>query len=445
MTNLGIKMSSFDIYYASAGVGKTTQLLNIIDEHLKAGVKPERIAFVTFTRKGAEVARLRTSQRFGIPIGKLEHFRTIHSMCFRALNKTKDNMMGDMQYAEFGRECGYSFGNLHLNYAEGIDWYETKDQRLIAAEQLYRTNKPYCERVLYDKVDWKDLVDYMRLYSQYKKATGYCDFTDLLEEYIRKDLCEDVDVVCLDEMQDSSLLQWHVVMKAFRNAEHIYVAGDDKQAIYQFAGASPEVLINLKGTQHVLDVTYRVPSVILEYANNIAGLITNSHHAECKSVKTGGSVEFIVGLDEIEIDPSKSYFMLARNNKFLKIYTTWCQKNGIPYMLKGVPCFSSTDKFEYKEGTTDQWPKSKVEFAKKCDERGLFFSEPFINISTIHGVKGDEADVVVLMPDMAKSAACQLDMDEDSEHRVFYVGVTRAKEKLYVMENQTRLFYPYLI
>ena len=72
-------MTDIDIYYASAGVGKTTQLLNIIDQHLKAGVKPERIAFVTFTRKGAEVARLRTSERFGIPLGKLENFRTIHS------------------------------------------------------------------------------------------------------------------------------------------------------------------------------------------------------------------------------------------------------------------------------------------------------------------------------------------------------------------------------
>ena len=438
-------MSDIDIYYASAGVGKTTQLLNIIDQHLKAGVKPERIAFVTFTRKGAEVARLRTSERFGIPLGKLENFRTIHSMCFHALNKTRDGMMGDLQYLEFGRECGYSFGNLHLNWAEGIDWYETKDQRLIAAEQLYRTNRPYCEKVLFDKVDWKDLVDYMRFYSQYKKATGYVDFTDLLEQYIALDLEEDVDVICLDEMQDSSLLQWQVVFKAFRNVQHMYVAGDDKQAIYQFAGASPDILINLKGTQHVLDVTYRVPEVILDYANGIAGLIKNSHKSECKSVKKGGEVDFIVSLDELDMDLSKTWFMLARNNKFLKIYTTWCQKNGIPYMLKGIPCFTSTDKFEYKNGSTDQWAKAKLDFARKCDERGLFYTDPMINISTIHGVKGDEADVVVVMPDMAKSAACQLDIDEDSEHRVFYVAVTRAKEKLYILENQTRMFYPYLI
>ena len=63
-------MTSFngtlDIYLASAGCGKTHQLMNIIDYHLKNGVPIDRIAFVTFTRKGAEVAQLRVAEQFGI-------------------------------------------------------------------------------------------------------------------------------------------------------------------------------------------------------------------------------------------------------------------------------------------------------------------------------------------------------------------------------------------
>lgn len=70
--------------------------------------------------------------------------------------------------------------------------------------------------------------------------------------------------------------------------------------------------------------------------------------------------------------------------------------------------------------------------------------EPNINISTIHTVKGDEADIVVLMSDISKAVASQLDLDEDSEHRVFYVAVTRAKEKLIIIQPQTKTFYPYL-
>ena len=45
---------TLDIYLASAGCGKTHQLMNIIDYHLKNGVPIDRIAFVTFTKKGAE-------------------------------------------------------------------------------------------------------------------------------------------------------------------------------------------------------------------------------------------------------------------------------------------------------------------------------------------------------------------------------------------------------
>ena len=58
-------MNSFngtlDIYLASAGTGKTHTLMNIIDYHLKKGISFDQIAFVTFTKKGAEVAQLRTA------------------------------------------------------------------------------------------------------------------------------------------------------------------------------------------------------------------------------------------------------------------------------------------------------------------------------------------------------------------------------------------------
>jgi superfamily I DNA/RNA helicase len=33
-------------------------------------------------------------------------------------------------------------------------------------------------------------------------------------------------------------------------------------------------------------------------------------------------------------------------------------------------------------------------------------------------------------------------MNPDDEARVFYVGVTRAKENLYIMSPQTSLYYP---
>jgi superfamily I DNA/RNA helicase len=437
---------TLDIYLASAGTGKTGQLMNIINNHLAAGVPIDRIAFVTFTRKGAEVARLRTAERFGYPLDKLKNFRTIHSMAFRGCEAQKDIMMDYPKYKDFGDKAGYNFGTLGLNTQEGTDWNEMKDQQLVTVEQLYRNNRPYCEKIMEDRVDYADLVRYIQLYNKYKKTFGYKDFTDLLEDYIQSGVIEDVDVVCLDEMQDSSLLQWQLVFQAFSKAQHIYVAADIKQCIFSYAGASPETVMNLRGKQHVLELSYRVPSTILSFAQNIVNEMQMTDHSHCKAVNEGGVIEEITCVDELteQFDINKTYFFLARNKKFFKSYEEWCRKNGITYCIKGEPVFTDTDKIEFREGRTADWDPEKLDFARYCFKQGTFYMTPRINISTIHTVKGDEADVVVLMSDISKAVASQLEVDEDSEHRVFYVAVTRAREKLIVIQPQTKLYYPYL-
>ena len=443
-------MNSFngtlDIYLASAGTGKTHHLMNIIDYHLKNKTPIDRIAFVTFTKKGAEVAQLRTAEQFGFPLDKLKNFRTIHSMAFRGCGAAREIMMDYAKYKDFGEKAGYNFGTLGLNTQEGIDWNEMKDQQLVTVEQLYRNNRPYCEQIMEDRVDYADLVRYMQLYVKYKKTFGYKDFTDLLEDYIASGRAEDVDVVCLDEMQDSSLLQWQMVFQAFSNAKHIYVSADIKQCIFTYAGASPETVLNLRGTQHMLDVSYRVPSRILSFAQNIVDVMQLTDHSKCKAYNEGGTVEEITCLDELteQFDPTKSYFFLARNKKFFKYFEEWCQANDLPYSVKGEPYFSDAEKIEFREGRTDGWDPERLDFARRCYRKGTFYAGPQINISTIHTVKGDEADVVVLLSDISKAVASQLEVDEDSEHRVFYVAVTRAKEKLIIVQPQTRLYYPYL-
>lgn len=438
--------STLDIYLASAGTGKTTRLLDIIDKHLEEGYPIERIAFVTFTKKGAEVAQLRTAERFGYPLDKLKNFRTIHSMAFRGSGANREIMMDYNKYKDFGDKAGYNFGTLGMNTTEGIDWNEMRDQQLVTIEQLYRNNRPYCETIMEDKVDYGELARYMQLYVKYKNTFGYKDFTDLLEDYIAKGLGEDVDIVCLDEMQDSSLLQWQLVFQAFKNAQHIYVAADIKQAVFTYAGASPETVLKLRGHQHMLELSHRVPSRILAFAQNIVDNMILTDHSHCQSTKNGGFVGEITCLEELteQFDVNKTYFFLARNKKFFRAYEEWCRENAIPYRIKGEPIFNATDKLEFREGRTGDWDEDKLDFARYCYSKGTFYPEPKVNISTIHTVKGDEADVVVLMSDISRAVASQLDMDEDSEHRVFYVAVTRAKEKLIIVQPQTRLYYPYL-
>jgi hypothetical protein len=56
-----------------------------------------------------------------------------------------------------------------------------------------------------------------------------------------------------------------------------------------------------------------------------------------------------------------------------------------------------------------------------------------IKLSTIHGAKGGEADNVLLLTDLSPKFAAEYNTNSDNMHRLFYVGVTRAKKSLHLI------------
>jgi superfamily I DNA/RNA helicase len=63
-------------------------------------------------------------------------------------------------------------------------------------------------------------------------------------------------------------------------------------------------------------------------------------------------------------------------------------------------------------------------------------------VGTIHSVKGGEADVVYLFPDLSQAGDAQYargGVPHDSVIRQFYVGVTRARETLYICQTTSRM------
>lgn len=439
-------ISSFNIFLASAGTGKTHKLMDIVQKHLDDGLEPERVAFVTFTKAGATVAQMRAAEQFGYPLQRLRNFRTIHSLAFRGIGASKDKMMNFDRYKQFGRLANYDFGHFNLGASEGVDWSRQSDRRLLMIEQLYRSNREYADKIMDGRIDYSELSAFMQRYARYKKENGYLDFTDLLENYIKEDYAEDVDVVCLDEMQDSSPLQWQMVFKAFRNAKYWYVAADQKQCIYGFSGASPTKILELKGTQHKLDVSHRVPSNLLVFAEQIAGYMSVQDGVHCTSTRSGGELKYIVDLDEIVPDfkPDESYMFLCRNRKFFGVFEKWCQRKCLPYTVMGEQFPSMSDKVAWRDGDLSKIPQDRLLVLQDYQTKGTIYRNSNIRISTIHGVKGDEADNVVVMSDMSALSYRDMGVDEDVEHRVFYVAVTRAKKRLYVVQPTTKLYYPYL-
>ncbi len=64
--------------------------------------------------------------------------------------------------------------------------------------------------------------------------------------------------------------------------------------------------------------------------------------------------------------------------------------------------------------------------------------QPRVIVGTIHSVKGGEADVVILFPDLSQAgdlAYQRYGPARDAVIRTFYVGVTRAREALYIADR----------
>ena len=79
---------------------------------------------------------------------------------------------------------------------------------------------------------------------------------------------------------------------------------------------------------------------------------------------------------------------------------------------------------------------------KKGDD---LMNEAKIELSTIHGSKGRECENVVLFIDYGTENQWlpfqEAERNPDAQHRLIFVGITRAKQRLYIMAPLTDKYY----
>ena len=63
-------------------------------------------------------------------------------------------------------------------------------------------------------------------------------------------------------------------------------------------------------------------------------------------------------------------------------------------------------------------------------------ADPLINLSTIHVAKGGECDNVMLFTDISRANRDEMEKESDDTNRVFYVGATRARDTLHIVQPQ---------
>jgi DNA helicase-2/ATP-dependent DNA helicase PcrA len=131
----------------------------------------------------------------------------------------------------------------------------------------------------------------------------------------------------VDEAQDMSACQWKMVDMLSNHAERTYIAGDDDQAIFRWAGADVDALINLSGHVDVLGQSYRVPKTVAKLAGEVVGRIGNRRPKEWKPRDVPGEIHHVHGIDQIDMGTG-TWLLLARNGHLLKRYESYCTMQG---------------------------------------------------------------------------------------------------------------------
>ena len=268
------------------GTGKTTTLLDLVEEFLRAGTDIKKIGYFSFTRKASYEAESRAQEKFKIDKDEIPYFRTLHSLAFRSLGIKKEQVMNMQDYREFGLKCGIPIKSAWHNETDGVFNSDNEYLRIINKARVKEI--PVLEE--YDKNGHTLDIERDLLYlldqelTKYKKEKGLIDYDDMLERFIQQDVSPSFDVLFIDEAQDLSPLQWRMVRTLWAKANKTYIAGDDDQAIFKWAGADVDTFIALKEeVDHIrtLDQSYRIPGgPIHELSQNIIRKVSNRYDKE---------------------------------------------------------------------------------------------------------------------------------------------------------------------
>ncbi len=511
-----------EILIGCPGSGKTSALIDIVNEELSHGVPPDRIGLISFTRRAATEATDRARAAFELSRKDLPYFSTIHSLCFKQLGMRRGDVLEGKRLKDFGAYAGIKVTGAWTEDGT-IAGFEAGD-RMLFMENLARVRGVDLRDLFdqdHDGLSWPQLERCAKALVAFKREEGLQDFTDMLSEFVASGIRINLEVLLIDESQDLSWLQHKVVQQLAIGCRRVVFAGDDDQAIFSWSGADVEHLINLEGRERILGQSWRVPPTVQRVADKIIGGVKHRRKKEWRARDGGeGQVDRARNFGDVVLDDAAltskdepktlPVLVLARNAYILdeqvapllrdrgiiyerrdrsslnlallaaargweslrkgeattaaaarKLYELISSKTGIAHGHKSLPGLADDEPVDFaalrdQHGllissntpwfkALDKLPTADMEYMRAALARGeRTGGRPRVVLSTIHGAKGGESMHVVLMKEIAARSYVEIDKNPDDERRVFYVGATRAKERLTIVESQTPRACPWL-
>ena len=479
--------------------------MNIVQHELESGVSPVQIGYFAFTKKAATEARDRAIEKFPHlrPETDFPWFRTLHSLAYRCLGVGTKDMMSPEHYREFAQEA-----RIEINVSSGDDEFMVSADHPVLNEINIARIKGLDLREHYNRsamdIEWFHFEFVERAYRHYKRSRNLLDFTDLLELIVEDpDRLPSLEALIIDEAQDLSQLQWRLVEQLALRAQRCFLAGDDQQAIYTWAGADVDSFLGYQGEIVVLEQSWRVPRKVHELAARVGNRIRNRQEKRWNPRDYEGGVHYHNDFRYVDVTQGE-WLVLAAANYMLTDMHDWLKSQGLLFerhgqrsipesvlhavigwerLRKGQEVDLKTVQVIYKyldskgirhgfKGLKGADPQAQYDMSLLKERHGLLSTEiwhealtkisetqrsyiisllrrgtrltgkPQIKLSTIHGAKGGEADNVLLMLDLTTKFAKDYEQNSDNINRLLYVGITRAKQALHLVlpKNQQKAF-----
>ena len=340
--------------------------MDLVDEFIRAGTDIKRIGYFSFTRKAANEAITRAEKKFMIEQENIPYFKTLHSLAFRMLGLKKERVMKPSDYRDFGLKMGIPIKTAWHSTEDGIFNSDNEYLRLINKARVLEI--PVLDQ--YDKNEHSLDIERDILYlidqelTRYKREKGLVDYDDMLQEFIEKDVSPSLDVLFIDEAQDLSPLQWRMVRTLWSKANKTYIAGDDDQAIFRWAGADVDTFIALKEEVdeiNTLSQSYRVPGgPIHDLSQKIINKVSNRYDKSYLPRQEMGDLTRYSDIAQVDMSQGQ-WLVLTTAHHFLNDVKNFCELQGWYYSHKG----SNSVKVDLMNSIVNwgRWIKGDLELA----------------------------------------------------------------------------------
>jgi superfamily I DNA/RNA helicase len=450
---------------AGAGSGKTTVLVKRIEFLVKyQSADPKKILAITFTRKARQEMESRLD-KLGILGVRVETFNSFSEKTLQKYGHLiYENQKRVMSYPDKIVAMNIAMSNMGLNLDSATNIYFSENQK--KNKEPYQLSNIFmndCFSVIeYFKSKNQELYDFSNALEDEKemetakmifklcselsnqmKMGGLRDYVDqILDTNLlfskNKETISEFDNVLIDEYQDVNAMQIKFVdLILGKNPKaNLFAVGDPRQSIFGWRGSDINYILKFREKYpdcEIIHLTknYRSQKKIVEFMNS------SIKDMKVPNLEASRNDDAEIKILDFISEDSEQNFVA---------------ENITNYLIRGIPgdeIFVLARTNRQLNDLSNKLKVLKISHVLKTDElkKPVIGQPGDITLATIHSIKGLEAQIVFVIGcnelnfpckasdhpviEIVKSGMQEYDKEEE-ERRLFYVAISRAKEKLFL-------------